>query len=26
VDYEAVKAILPEGVVPAYDGIRLTVE
>jgi len=26
VDYEAVKAMLPDGVIPAYDGIRLTVE
>jgi phosphoribosyl 1,2-cyclic phosphate phosphodiesterase len=26
VDYEAVKAILPESVIPAYDGIRLTLE
>jgi phosphoribosyl 1,2-cyclic phosphate phosphodiesterase len=26
VDYEAVKAHLPEGVVPAYDGMRLTLE
>jgi phosphoribosyl 1,2-cyclic phosphate phosphodiesterase len=25
VDYEAVKALLPEGVIPAYDGIRLEV-
>jgi phosphoribosyl 1,2-cyclic phosphate phosphodiesterase len=26
VDYEAVKAMLPESVIPAYDGIRLTLE
>jgi phosphoribosyl 1,2-cyclic phosphate phosphodiesterase len=26
VDYEAVRKMLPEGVIPAYDGIRLTIE
>jgi phosphoribosyl 1,2-cyclic phosphate phosphodiesterase len=26
VDYEAVRKLLPEGVIPAYDGIRLTAE
>jgi phosphoribosyl 1,2-cyclic phosphate phosphodiesterase len=25
-DYEAVRAKLPEGVIPAYDGLRLTLE
>jgi phosphoribosyl 1,2-cyclic phosphate phosphodiesterase len=25
-DYEAVRAILPDGVVPAYDGMTLTLE